>query len=107
MLTISETALGITDRFFEALDVLKQQKKIRGLQTFTREHGISYGKVNTLKNNRTVRSLKPEYLAFLSRDYGVSCEWLLLGVGYMFKHKYSKIEESPYLETSDETHSDE
>lgn len=95
MLNISETALGITDRFFEVIEELKRQKKIRGLQTFTSRHNINYGNMNTLKNNRQIRSMKPEYLAFLSRDYGVSCEWLLLGEGEMFKHKHSKSEESP------------
>lgn len=85
MLTISEKSLGITDRFFKAIDVLVQNGQLRGLQTFTKLHQLNYGNMNTLKNNRHKRAVKPEYLAFLAEDFGVSCEWLLLGTGDMFK----------------------
>lgn len=81
---IGDAELAIADRFFYAIDVLSERKVIRGLQTFTRRHGINYGNMNTLKNNRNRWALKTEYLAFLAQDYGVSCEWLLLGNGDMF-----------------------
>lgn len=84
MKTIGDTELAIADRFFYALEELANRKVIRGLQTFTKRHGINYGNMNTLKNNRTRWALKTEYLAFLAQDYGVSCEWLLLGNGEMF-----------------------
>lgn len=81
---IGDAELAIADRFFFALEVLAQRKVIRGLKTFTRMHGINYGNMNTIKNNRGRCALKTEYLAFLAQDYGVSCEWLLLGNGEMF-----------------------
>lgn len=84
MRKIGQTELSIADRFFFALEVLRDRKVIRGLQTFTRRHGLNYGNMNTLKNNREKYALKTEYLAFLAQDYGVSCEWLLLGNGDMF-----------------------
>ena len=95
MLNISETDRAIADRFFMAIDYLKRQRTIRGLQTFTREHGWNYGNFCTMKNNRNIRSMKPEYLACLAADYGVSCEWLLLGRGEMFTRTHSRSEESP------------
>ena len=81
---INDTELAIADRFFYALEVLTERKVIRGLKTFTRRHGINYGNMNTVKNHRDRWSLKTEYLAFIVQDYGVSCEWLLLGNGEMF-----------------------
>lgn len=81
---IGDTELAIADRFFYAISVLTDRNVIRGLQTFTRRHGINYGNMNTLKNNRERCAIKTEYLAFLAQDYGVSCEWLLLGNGDMF-----------------------
>jgi len=97
MLSISETGIEISQRFFLAIETLKHQKRIRGLQTFTRKHGLNYGNMNTLKNHITTRSLKPEYLAFICEDYGISCEWLLLGKGDMFIQISSKNEESQPL----------
>lgn len=84
MKNIGDTELAIAERFFYALEVLTERKVIRGLQTFTKRHGINYGNMNTLKNNRNKRALKTEFLAFLAQDYGVSCQWLLLGNGEMF-----------------------
>ena len=84
MRRISDVEMAIADRFFFALQVLAERKVIRGLQTFTRRHGINYGNMNTVKNHRERLSLKTEHLAFLAQDYGVSCEWLLLGNGEMF-----------------------
>lgn len=82
---IGDMELAIADRFFFAIETLKDRKVIRGLQTFTRRHNINYGNMNSLKNHRDRCALKTEYLAFLAQDYGVSCEWLLLGNGAMFK----------------------
>ena len=95
MLNVSTKSLEIADRFFKAIDTLILQNRLRGLQTFTRNHNLNQGNMTTLKNNRTKRGVKPEYLAFLAEDYGVSCEWLLLGTGEMFKPTHSKTEESP------------
>lgn len=81
---IGDTEIAIADRFFYAIEELSKRKVIRGLQTFTRRHNINYGNMNTLKNNRQRFAVKTEYLAFLAQDYGVSCEWLLLGNGEMF-----------------------
>ena len=81
---IGDTELAIAERFFFAMEDLTRKKVIRGLQTFTRRHGINYGNMNMVKNNRNRWALKTEYLAFLAQDYGVSCEWLLLGNGEMY-----------------------
>ena len=84
MRVIGDTEAAIAERFFYAIEELGKRKVIRGLQTFTKRHGINYGNMNTLKNHRNRCALKTEYLAFLAQDYGVSCEWLLLGNGEIF-----------------------
>ena len=91
MRRISDTEIAIAERFFYAIDVLKERKVIRGLGTYTRRHGFNQGNMSTLRNNKEKYSLRTEHLANLAQDYGVSCEWLLLGNGEMF------VEGSPAL----------
>ena len=67
----------ITKRFFEALDMVKAQKRIRGLQTFTRQYGENYWNFHTTKKEGL--RIKQEWLT-----YDVSALWLLTGNGNMF-----------------------
>jgi len=82
---ISDEGIAITRRFFLAIDVLVGQRRLRGLQTFTRRYNLNYWNVCTLKKEPKHRILKSECLAFIVRDFGISAEWLLTGVGSMFK----------------------
>lgn len=84
-MNISQEGVAVTKRFFEAIGMLKAQKKIRGLQTFTREYGLNRWNVNSVKWEPEKRILKPEWIVYLVRDYGISAEWILLGKGRMFK----------------------
>lgn len=76
---ISEEGAAITERFFEAVGRLKAEKRIRGLQTLTTKYGWNRWNLQTLRAEPRRRVLKPELIAALVRDYGVSAEWLLLG----------------------------
>lgn len=80
---ISKEGIEVTKRFFEAIDMLKVQNKIRGLQTFTTLYGINRWNINTAKWHPERSVLKPEWLVYLAREYNVSAEWLLLGEGPM------------------------
>ena len=75
---------SIKQRFFEALDTLAANKVIRGIGTFARAYNINKSNLLHLRNkeNGTVNS---EYLYYLIRDYGVNAQWLITGVGTMFK----------------------
>lgn len=77
--------LEITRRFFEALDMIKAQKRIRGMQTFTREYGINYWNFCTARKEG--QRIKQEWLTYIVRDYDVSADWLLTGKGGMFSKK--------------------
>lgn len=74
----------ITKRFFMCIEVLSANRVIRGLKTFTRKYDINYGNMNTLKNNPKNRVLKPDYIAYLCKEYGINANWILLGEGDMF-----------------------
>lgn len=84
-MNISKEGIAVTNRFFEAIDMLKAQKKIRGLQTFTRQYDINRWNLITVKQNPEKSILKPEWIVYLVRDYGISADWVLLGKEPMFR----------------------
>ena len=83
MLNISGITLGINERFFKALDTLKQQRRLGGIGGFTKKYGMVRGNLYTIKTNKS-GAVKAEYLSILVEDFGVSAEWLLTGKGEMF-----------------------
>lgn len=83
-MNISREGVLVTKRFFEAIDMLKAQKKIRGLQTFTNRYDINRWNLVTVRTQPEVSVLKPEWIVYLVRDYGISADWILLGRGGMF-----------------------
>ena len=70
-MNISDEGIAISNRFFKAIAILKEQKKIRGLQTFTRKHNLNRKNANQV--------LKPEWIVYIHEDYGISVEWIVLG----------------------------
>ena len=86
-MNISKEGIDITNRFFEAIDMLKAQKVIRGLQTFTTKYDINRWNMNTVKWNPERSMLKPEWMAYIVRDFGISADWLITGRGGMFTKK--------------------
>ncbi len=90
---ISPEGVEITNRFFEVIDMLRLQKKIRGLKTITDEVGANQGNTQFIKTDPSSHVLKPELLAYLVRKYNVSAEWLLCGTGEIFKTMISLTDE--------------
>ena len=72
-------------RFFEALQRLKDDRKIRGKQTFTRDHEINRWNMNTLEKDPSRDIFQVAWLTYLIEDYGVSAQWLLTGRGNFYK----------------------
>ena len=78
---------AIVKRFFAALYRLKDDKKIRGKQTFTREYDINRWNLNTLEKEPERDIFQVAWLSFLVRDSGVSAMWLLTGFGDFYQKK--------------------
>lgn len=75
----------IVRRFFEALQRLKADRKIRGKQTFTRKHEINRWNMNTLEKDPSRDIFQAAWLTYLVEDYSVSPQWLLTGRGNFYK----------------------
>lgn len=91
MLNVSLEAVLITKRFFIAIDILIAQRKIRGLNSFAQQYSINYWNLCTLKKEPERRILKPEYIAFLVRDFNVSSKFILLGIGNIIENENNDI----------------
>lgn len=66
---------------------MKDQKIIRGKQTFTARYGINRWNFNTLEKNTERDIFQVSWLTYLVKDYNVSADWLLTGRGEIFKKK--------------------
>ena len=81
----SEDSQIIVKRFFEAIGILKANKVIRGLQTFTTRYGINKRNFYTCKNMPERDIFQVAWLWYLVEDYKVSSEWLIAGSGNFFQ----------------------
>lgn len=75
----------VVKRFFQAIYYLKEQRIIRGKQTFTAKFKINRWNMNTLEKDLTRDIFQPAWLTYLVEEYNVSAEWLLTGVGDIMK----------------------
>lgn len=82
----------VVRRFFEALQILKRERIIRGKQTFTTRYGINRWNLNTLEKEPSRDIFQPAWLTYLVKDYGISARWLLTGLGEPLKWKQEKKE---------------
>lgn len=80
----TEQSVKIVLRFFEAIQLLKANKIIRGKQTFTRRYEINRRNFYTCEKEPTRDIFQVAWLENLVRDYKVSALWLLTGQGSFF-----------------------
>lgn len=71
-------------RFFEALQQLKDDRKIRGIQTFTTKYNINKRNLYFQKSNLESDIVQLSWFTYLVRDYGISATWLLTGEGSLY-----------------------
>lgn len=84
---IPQISIDICNRFFDAVDTLRMQKKIRGTATLAKKWECSLFAMKWSKNHPDEKRIKVEYLYYIARDYNVSLEWLFFGTGNMFECK--------------------
>ena len=65
----TEDSQKIIRRFFEALYRLKDDGKIRGKQTFTREFDINRWNLNKLEKNLESDIFQPAWLTYIGVNY--------------------------------------
>lgn len=92
--SINPKAIEIQRRFFQALDILIESKRLPGLKTFCTDNNLNRTKYSRIKNTlgmpietMTYKMIDVDALAAICKDFGVSPEWLLLGTGRMLKNK--------------------
>lgn len=71
---------AIVERFFYALQWLKEQKKLRGMKTFCVRYGIHRSTFRRVQTEHT-RELRAVWVVYLVRDYGINARWILTGEG--------------------------
>ena len=82
---IPQISIDICNRFFEAVEILRRQRVIRGVGTLARDWGTSVFAMKWSKSHPDEKRIKVEYLYYIARDYNVSLEWLFFGKGDIFK----------------------
>lgn len=84
-----QTGDPVTVRFFEAFAVLVRDG-MTSASSFCEDAGID--RPNFLKQRREPgrNIIRPAWLSYICRKYGVSPAWLLLGTGTMFRTKSNK-----------------
>lgn len=91
---VTDDGRVLTKRFFHTLEVLKQKRVIRGLKTFTDLHNLNYWNMHTIQKEQNNHAIKAEWLSYLVQDYNISAEYLLTGIGSMFKDENLEIASS-------------
>lgn len=81
---LSEELVHINNRYFNAVDILRKEKKIRGLGTLARNWGLSRETLSEARSYPENKRLHTEFIYALSKDYNVSLNWLFFGEGEVF-----------------------
>jgi hypothetical protein len=75
----------IIERFYSALDAIIAKKDIRGVATYCRLYDIDRRNFIAQRKDLDRGWFQASWLQPMVKDYGVSAEWLLTGMGRMFK----------------------
>lgn len=86
----NEQSVKIVLRFFQAVDILKANKIIRGKQTFTRRYNINRRNFCTCEKEPERDIFQVAWLENLVKDYKISPMWLLTGQGSFFETGFNE-----------------
>ena len=86
----------ISRRFFDAIDRLIVDKKLRGRQTFCTRYKINKRNFYFAMNNPASKVMRTSWLSFMVKDYGISSRYLLTGEGEFYvKKEYPETVKKP------------
>ena len=77
----------IINRFFEAIEYLKEERIVEGLNTVTTALDIDRRNLGKIRKEPANKSLRLYWLAGLVETYNISARWLLTGKGKMINDK--------------------
>lgn len=77
----------VISRFFKAIYYLKNQRIIRGKNTFTENFGINRWNMNSLEKDMSRDIFQVAWLTYIVTEYNVSAEWLLTGKGSILTNR--------------------
>lgn len=81
----------INARFFQVIDLLKSNGKMKGLNAFCKAHGLYVPKYYKIRSQNPALKGFPykfidiEALYYLSLEYKISLKWLFYGKGPIFE----------------------
>lgn len=75
----------IMERFYSALDAIIAKKDIRGVATYCRLYEIDRRNFIAQRKDPERGWFQLSWLHPMVKEYGVNAEWLLTGMGRMFK----------------------
>ena len=89
---LSPMTRQIQKRFFEALDIIMSQRSI-SLQAFCNEYGLLRPKYSNIRagKEKYYKHIDIEALAYIVYDFSVSSDWLLTGIGDVFRKRMFKM----------------
>lgn len=76
-----DSSLEVMNRFYEAVDTLVAEKKIRGVATYCRLYGIDRRHFYNQRNNPDKGYFQIGWAIPLISEYKFRADWLLLGKG--------------------------
>lgn len=83
-------SIAISQRFFVALEQLIQTGRVKSISEFGKRYGLVPRNMYFQRAEPSRQIIRPSWLAYLSRDYQVSAQWLLTGEGPMMTQTNEK-----------------
>lgn len=80
---LTQEAVEVVKRFYEAIDKLIEDGTLRGKQTFCNRYGLDKRNFYAYMKEPAKHNFNISWLLYLVNDYGISPRWLLTGKGKM------------------------
>lgn len=85
---MDRTEIGeINTRFFEALSILIEERRLLSMMGFCIDNGVDRGSIYRARREPSKHSVPIHLFGVIVERYGVSGNWLLTGRGCMWREK--------------------